>query len=105
MDNLNQFRAAGTFIDSDSPAVAAFVTRLVAGVTDSLVAVRRLYTAIRDEIIYDPYVDFTDPTNYRASGVLEAGHGFCVARLRCSRRPRVRSGFRRASVMPTCAII
>jgi transglutaminase-like putative cysteine protease len=40
----------------------------------------QLYAAIRDNIIYDPYVNFADPANFRASGVLSAGRGFCVGK-------------------------
>ena len=80
VDNLNQFLAAGAFIDSDSPTVAAFASRSIAGLTEQLGAVLRLYTAVRDEIIYDPYIDFADPINYRASGVLAARRGFCVGK-------------------------
>lgn len=80
VDDLSQFRAAGAFIDSDSPAVAAFARRSVAGANEPFGAVLRLYTAIRDRIIYDAYIDFTDPSNYRASSVLAAGHGFCVGK-------------------------
>ena len=79
-DNSGQFLVAGTFIDSDSPGVATFAQRSVAGATEPLAAVLRLYTAVRDEIIYDPYVDLADPINFRASDVLAAGHGFCIGK-------------------------
>jgi transglutaminase-like putative cysteine protease len=79
-DDLNQFRAAGAFIDSGSPAVAAFATRSVTGANEPVAAVLRLYTAIRDGIIYDPYVDLADRINYRASSVLAAGRGFCIGK-------------------------
>jgi transglutaminase-like putative cysteine protease len=80
MDDLNEFRAAGAFIDSDSPAVADFARRSVAGANEPLGAVLRLYTAIRDGINYDPYVDLGDRINYRASDVLAAGRGFCIGK-------------------------
>jgi transglutaminase-like putative cysteine protease len=79
-DNSNQFLTAGAFIDSDSPEVATFARRLVGGTIEPLEAVIRLYTAVRDKIIYDPYVDLGDALNYRASGVLSAGHGFCIGK-------------------------
>ena len=40
----------------------------------------RLYSAMRDGIIYDPYVSLSDPANYRASSVLAAGRGFCIGK-------------------------
>ena len=77
---MTQFLAAGVFIDSDSPHVIAFTKQAVAGTTDSRAAALRLYTAVRDGIIYDPYVNFADPVNYRASGVLAAGRAFCIGK-------------------------
>jgi transglutaminase-like putative cysteine protease len=79
-DNSGQFLAAGAFIDSDSPEVATFARRSVEGATEPLEAVLRLYTVVRDEIIYDPYVDLSDPVNFRASSVLAAGQGFCIGK-------------------------
>jgi len=38
------------------------------------------YRAVRDEIRYDPYIDYTDPETYRASSVLAKGHGYCVGK-------------------------
>ena len=46
----------------------------------SRATVLRLYATIRDTIIYDPYVNWTDPANYRASGVLAASRGFCIGK-------------------------
>ena len=35
---------------------------------------------MRDEIRYDPYVDYTDKETYRASSVLAKGHAYCVGK-------------------------
>jgi transglutaminase-like putative cysteine protease len=78
--DMAQYLAAGVFVDSDSPQVIAFAKQTIEGVTDPRAAVLRLYATIRDGIIYDPYVDFADPANYRASGVLAAGRGFCIGK-------------------------
>jgi transglutaminase-like putative cysteine protease len=72
--------APGAFIDSDAPAVVAFAQRAAAEATEPRAAVLRLYAAVRDGIVYDPYVDLTDPANYCASTVLEKGRGFCVGK-------------------------
>jgi len=77
---MAQFLAAGVFIDSDSPQVIAFAKRATAGATDSRAAILRLFAAVRDGIVYDPYVNFADPANYRASSVLAIGRGFCVGK-------------------------
>ena len=78
--DMTRFLAAGTFINSDSPQVIAFTTQTIAGAVDASTAVLRLYYTIRDTIIYDPYVNFADPENYRASAVLAAGRGFCIGK-------------------------
>ena len=71
--------APGAFIDSDAPAIVAFAQRAAAGM-ELHEAVVRLYEAVRDSVVYDPYVDLTDPANYRASTVLAKGRGFCVGK-------------------------
>lgn len=75
-----QFLAPATYIDSGSPQVITFTGQAVAGTMDVHTAILQLYAVIRDTIIYDPYVDFADPANFRASGVLAAGRGFCVGK-------------------------
>jgi transglutaminase-like putative cysteine protease len=77
---MAQFLATGSYIDSDSPQVIAFAKQAAVGAADERIAVLRLYTAVRDGVIYDPYVNFADPTNYRASGVLAAGRAFCIGK-------------------------
>ena len=39
-----------------------------------------LYYAVRDQIRYNPFLDFSEPEVFRASAVLEAGEGFCVGK-------------------------
>jgi len=78
--DMAQFLAAGIFIDSDSPQVIAFAKQTVEGAIDPSAAILRLYSTVRDSIIYDPYVNFADPANYRASSVLAIGRGFCVGK-------------------------
>jgi transglutaminase-like putative cysteine protease len=75
-----QYLAAGVFIDSDTLQVIAFAKQTVEGEPDTAAAILRLYSSIRDGIIYDPYVNFADPANYRASSVLAIGRGFCVGK-------------------------
>lgn len=77
---MKKFLAPATYIDSDSPQVIAFAAQAVVGITDPHAAILRLYAIIRDTIIYDPYVNFADPMNFRASGVLAAGRGFCIGK-------------------------
>ena len=77
---MDQYLSPGRFIDSDSADVVAFASNAVAGATGELEKVRRLYAAVRDGVTYDPYVNFADPVNFRASGVLAARRGFCVGK-------------------------
>jgi transglutaminase-like putative cysteine protease len=74
-----EYLQPGRFIDSDAPAVTAFA-REHAGGGDALDKVLRLYHAVRDGILYDPYVDMGDPANFRASSVLAGGRGFCIGK-------------------------
>ena len=80
MDDIARYLASGTFIDSDAPQVIAFANQTIAGANNAGDAVLHLYYTIRDTIIYDPYVNFADPANYRASGVLAFGRGFCIGK-------------------------
>jgi transglutaminase-like putative cysteine protease len=77
---MTQFLAPGVFIDSDTPQVIAFAQQTVVGTTDPRAAILRLYITIRDTITYDPYVNFADPANYRASAVLATRRGFCIGK-------------------------
>jgi len=78
--DMAQYLAAGVFVDSDSPQVIAFAKKAVKGEADADAAILRLYSTVRDSIIYDPYVSLADPANYRASSVLAAGRGFCIGK-------------------------
>jgi transglutaminase-like putative cysteine protease len=77
---MREFLTAGRFIDSDSPEVIDFARTAAAGAPDDMGRVLRLFRTIRDGIVYDPYVDLADASNFRASGVLAARRGFCVGK-------------------------
>lgn len=70
--------APGWFVDSDAPAVRAFAERVTAGAADPVDKAVRLFTAVRDEIWYDPFVIVSDPRAYKASAVVEADRNWCV---------------------------
>ena len=72
--------SSGRFIDSGSTDVIDFARTIAGGARRELDRVIRLYRAVRDGIVYDPYVDVSDPENYRASSVLAARRGFCVGK-------------------------
>lgn len=73
------YLAPAEYIDSDHPAIQAFVARIVSRAMPAVEKARRFYLAAR-EIRYDPDLDYSDPDIYRASSVLQAGHGYCVGK-------------------------
>jgi transglutaminase-like putative cysteine protease len=76
----DEFLAPARYVDSDAPTIIAFAQAAAGEDGDALARVLRLYRAVRDDIIYDPYVDLSDPANFRASGVLAAGRAFCIGK-------------------------
>ena len=73
------YLAPAEYVDSDHPAITAFVAKTVTPDMPAVEKARRFYLAAR-EIRYDPDLDYSDPEIYRASSVLEAGHAYCVGK-------------------------
>jgi transglutaminase-like putative cysteine protease len=71
---------ATPFVDSDNAAIRSFADNAVGGARSAKDKAIALYGAVRDQIQYDPYLDFLDPGVFRASVVLETGKGFCVGK-------------------------
>ena len=72
------YLAPGRYVDSDHPAVIAFARRVAdPAMTPREVAVK-LYYAVRDEFLYDPYYFDTTVEGLKGSHVIVAGRGFCV---------------------------
>jgi transglutaminase-like putative cysteine protease len=78
--SVAEFLNSSSFIDSVAPAVSAYAHQQTAGIKDDRDRALALYRAVRDGIRYDLYIDYTDAANFRASGVLAAGRGFCVGK-------------------------
>ena len=76
---MSEFLAAADYVDSAHPAVVAFSRNNSKGATPLERAVS-LYYAVRDDIRYNPFLDFSDRETYRASSVLAAGQGFCIGK-------------------------
>lgn len=72
------YLAATPFIDSDHAAVRALAREAVGAETDPKAKAIRLYYAVRDRFLYDPYSVEVSHEGMRASGVIERGKGFCV---------------------------
>ena len=99
--NEFDFLQPASFIDSGASAVEAFAREAAGSATDAREKALRLYTAVRDGIVYDPYIDFGDAEFYRATPSLSAAAPFVSARPLCSQPLRARAASPRASAMPT----
>ena len=78
--DIQPYLVPGEYVDSADPRVAAFARDVAGSVDDATGRAVRLYYAVRDDITYTPYCDFTDPDTFRASAVLERRAGFCVGK-------------------------
>lgn len=76
---MTEFLSPGRYIDSADPGVAAFAGRHAIGASQRERAVS-LYYAVRDEIRYNPFLDFSEPEVFTASAVLARGEGFCIGK-------------------------
>lgn len=65
-------------IDCDHDDVIRFAGDIVQEATDPVEQARRLFYAVRNEIVYGPRTPFFLPEHYRASAILKRGRGFCV---------------------------
>src|SRR5258708_3782062 len=76
---MNESLQPGRFIDSAHPQVVSFAKMHAKGLSGREKAVS-LYYAVRDEIRYNPFLDFSKPEAFRASAVLAGGEGFCIGK-------------------------
>lgn len=74
---MNEYLRPARFVDSDHPAVIAFTRDNLQGKSDREKAVS-LYYAVRDQIRYNPFQNFTLDDTYRGSVCVERGSGWCV---------------------------
>jgi transglutaminase-like putative cysteine protease len=70
---------SGEYIDSAHPRVRAFATEHARGLGEIERGVT-LYYAVRDRIRYNPFLDFTVASAFRASDCIAAGEGFCIGK-------------------------
>ncbi len=76
----SDYLSPGWFIDSDHPEIVAFAIQHGGNKSDDQERSVALYLAVRDLIPYDPYTIRKEPEHLKASHVLKAGRGFCVAK-------------------------
>ncbi len=79
MSHLSEYLAGGEFVDSEHPAVAAFAAEHARGQGDLERGVS-LYYAVRDHIRYNPFLDFSQDSAFRASDCITSGEGFCIGK-------------------------
>lgn len=72
------FLAPGEYVDSHHPALRGKAQELTKGVRDPFRKARAIYYFVRE--IYYHAAPFENLESYRASSVLAAGHGYCVAK-------------------------
>ena len=75
---FEQYLATANFIDSDDADVQEFAKKASAGAGDDVSRAAKLYYAVRDEILYDPYYCRGDQRYFRASDCLRSKRGFCI---------------------------
>jgi len=67
-------------IDSAHPAVIAYAREAAGGAAGARERAVRLYRAVRDDVVYDPYGLGLDVAGMRASATLARKRGWCVAK-------------------------
>src|SRR5215467_14898869 len=78
MIELEAYTASAEFIDSGDAEVQEFAWKVTAGADDDVASAVKLYYAVRDEILYDPYYSGDARRYFRASDCLRAKRGFCI---------------------------
>lgn len=85
-EELFSFLAPTAIIDSDHKTIRDYSIKNIGTSEEPVEIAVKLYLAVRDNILYDPYSPFYLPEHYRASYVLQRGRSFCVpkASLLCA---------------------
>ena len=85
-EDFQSYLTPTSIIDSDHQSIREYASKSIGRSTDPAEIAVKLYLAVRDGILYDPYAPFYLPEHYRASYVLERGRSFCVpkASLLCA---------------------
>lgn len=79
-DPLTPYCTSTFFIDSDHEEIIAFSSRYAGPSDNPVKKAVGIYYAVRDQIRYDPYEIPNSQEGFKASRVLTAGKGFCVAK-------------------------
>jgi transglutaminase-like putative cysteine protease len=84
--DIPRYLTPTAIIDSHHPNIRDYAKEITLGSRDPVEMAVKLYLAVRDNILYDPYSPFYLPEHYRASYVLKRGRSFCIpkASLLCA---------------------
>ena len=84
--DLSRYLTPTAIIDSDHQSIRIYAKKVTSETGDPVEKAVKLYLAVRDSILYDPYSPFYLPEHYRASYVLNRGRSFCIpkASLLCA---------------------
>lgn len=74
----SEYLKPGEFIESEDPAIIAFAEEAIGDAADDVEKALKLFYAVRDGLLYDPYLPLDDPKSYSAKVALETGRGWCV---------------------------
>lgn len=76
--NEPDYLKPGKFIESDDPVIIAFAQETVGDASSDLDKALKLFYAVRDQVLYDPYMPMDDPKSFSGKAALETGRGWCV---------------------------
>ena len=80
MNDLKIYLRPTDVIDSDNPSVIEYALKSGGRAQDDISRACALFTAVRDEIEYNPRAPFYRKSHYRASNVLKGKNGYCVSK-------------------------
>ena len=75
---INEFLEPTSFVESDHKDVIEFAKKAIGNVTDPKSKAIKLFYAVRDKIVYDPYTFNLKPDKMKASHVIATKKAFCV---------------------------
>lgn len=91
---MQEYLAAGTYIDWQHPAIAKKAAELAAGASSRMDMIERCFRFVRDEIKHSSDYQM-NPVTCRASDVLQYGTGYCYA------KSHLLAALLRANAVPT----
>lgn len=79
-EERSRYLAPTPHIDCDSEAITGYVNQITCDLSSEKEKAMAVFTAVRDDVLYDPYYYDLSPNGMRASAILQKGRGYCVAK-------------------------